>query len=63
MVMNVAGFEEAFASSIPTQIEENLIVRVASIPGLTLLKLVAWSDRRRETDKDARYLSASHGLC
>ena len=28
-------------------------MRVASIPGLMLLKLVAWSDRRRETDKDA----------
>src|SRR6516164_3522699 len=53
MVMNVAGFEEALASSIQIQIQENLIVRVASIPGLTLLKLVAWSDRGRETDKDA----------
>lgn len=30
-----------------------LIVRVASIPGLMILKLVAWSDRGRETDKDA----------
>jgi predicted nucleotidyltransferase len=52
IVMNVAGFEEALASSIPLQIEENLIVRVASIPGLMILKLVAWSDRGRETDKD-----------
>jgi len=31
--MNVAGFGEALVSSIPMQIEENLIVRVASIPG------------------------------
>jgi predicted nucleotidyltransferase len=53
IVMNVAGFEEALVSSIPIQIEDNLIVRVASIPGLTLLKLFAWSDRGRETDKDA----------
>jgi predicted nucleotidyltransferase len=53
IVMNVAGFEEALFSSVPIQIEEDLIVRVASIPGLTLLKLVAWSDRRLETDKDA----------
>jgi predicted nucleotidyltransferase len=53
IVMNVAGFEEALASSIPNRIDENLIVRVASIPGLMLLKLVAWSDRGRETDKDA----------
>lgn len=52
-VMNVAGFEEALVSSIPIQIEESLIVRVASIPGLMILKLVAWSDRGRETDKDA----------
>jgi predicted nucleotidyltransferase len=53
IVMNVAGFEEALASSIPIQIEENLIVRVASIPGLMILKLVAWSDRGSETEKDA----------
>lgn len=53
IVMNVAGFEEALASSIPIRIEENLIVQVASIPGLMILKLVAWSDRGRETDKDA----------
>ena len=53
IVMNVAGFEEALASSIPIHVEENLIVRVASIPGLMILKLVAWSDRGRETDKDA----------
>jgi predicted nucleotidyltransferase len=53
IVMNVAGFEEALASSVPILIEENLILRVASIPGLMLLKFVAWSDRGRETDKDA----------
>ena len=37
--MNVTGFEEALASSISIQIEEGLIVRVASIPGLMLLNL------------------------
>src|SRR5215472_6490650 len=46
IVMNVAGFEEALGSSISVQIEESLIVRVASLPGLMLLKLVAWSDHR-----------------
>lgn len=53
IVMNVAGFEEALASSVPMEMDENLNVRVASIPGLTLLKLVAWSDRGCETNKDA----------
>lgn len=47
IVMNVAGFEEAFASSVSMEIEEHLSVRVASLTGLTLLKLVAWSDRPR----------------
>src|SRR5438445_692518 len=53
IVMNVAGFEEALASSVSIQMAEDLAVRVASIPGLMILKLVAWSDRGRETDKDA----------
>ena len=52
-VMNVAGFEEALASSISVAIEADLVVRVASVPGLALLKLVAWSDRGRTTNKDA----------
>lgn len=53
IVMNVAGFEEALASSVSVEMGEDLTVRVASLPGLTLLKLVAWSDRSRETNKDA----------
>lgn len=53
IVMNVAGFEEALSSSLAVQIEEDLIVRVASLPGLMLLKLLAWADRGLETNKDA----------
>lgn len=53
VVLNVAGFEEAWVSSIPVEVEEGLTVRVASVPGLTLLKLVAWADRRLESNKDA----------
>ena len=53
IVMNVAGFEEALANSVLLEIEQDLIVRIASIPGLTLLKLTAWADRGRESNKDA----------
>jgi predicted nucleotidyltransferase len=53
IVMNVAGFEEALASSVLIEMEVDLAVRVASIPGLTLLKLAAWADRGRENNKDA----------
>lgn len=53
VVMNVAGFEEALESSLRLRIEEDLVIRVASIPGLAVLKLIAWQDRRHENDKDA----------
>jgi predicted nucleotidyltransferase len=53
IVMNVAGFEEALASSVLIEIEAKLTVDVASVAGLTLLKLAAWVDRGRESNKDA----------
>ena len=53
IVMNVAGFEEALKSSVSIEIENGLTVRVASAPGLTLLKLTAWVDRGRVNNKDA----------
>lgn len=53
IVLNVAGFEEAWASSLMVAVEESLTVRVASIPGLTLLKLIAWADRGARNNKDA----------
>jgi predicted nucleotidyltransferase len=53
IVMNVAGFEEALASSVVIEIEASLTVHVASAAGLTLLKLAAWADRGRESNKDA----------
>jgi predicted nucleotidyltransferase len=56
IIMNVASFEEALESSVLIRIENGLTVRVASIPGLTLLKLTAWADRGRETNKDANDL-------
>ncbi len=53
VAMNVAGFEEALASSILLAVEDKLGVRVASVPGLTMLKLAAWADRGNTTTKDA----------
>lgn len=53
IVMNVAGFKEALLSSTAVEVGPGAVIRVASLTGLALLKLVAWSDRGRETDKDA----------
>ena len=53
VVMNVAGFEEALESAVQMRIEGDLVVRVASTPGLAVLKLIAWQARRHENNKDA----------
>jgi predicted nucleotidyltransferase len=53
VIMNVAGFDDAFRSAVRLTIEEDLVVRVASLPGLTLMKLLAWRDRHLENNKDA----------
>lgn len=53
IVMNVPGFEEALTSSVLIEIEADLRVHVASVPGLTLRKLAAWVDRGRQSNNDA----------
>ena len=57
VIMNVAGYEDVLASSIEVQIADGLVVRVASLPGLVLLKLFAWADRRTVNSKDAQDLT------
>jgi predicted nucleotidyltransferase len=52
-VMNVAGFDEALAPSLPIELEPGLVLAVASLPGLAILKLIAWRDRHSENNKDA----------
>jgi predicted nucleotidyltransferase len=47
-VMNVAGFRDALESAIQVQVEIDLVISVASLPGLIILKLFAWVDRKHE---------------
>ena len=54
VVLNVIGFEEVFRAAITVLADVELPVRVSSPPGLMLLKIFAWEDRRYEGDKDAR---------
>jgi predicted nucleotidyltransferase len=51
--MNVAGFEEALQSSLAIELEPGLVIAVASLPGLTILKILAWADRHMANNKDA----------
>jgi predicted nucleotidyltransferase len=52
-VMNVAGFEEALRAALRLEVEPGLVISVASLPGLAILKLIAWIDRHCENNKDA----------
>ena len=52
-VMNVAGFEEALDAALRIELEPGLVISVASLPGLAILKILAWADRHLENNKDA----------
>ncbi|PXF32482.1 hypothetical protein WH50_04140 [Pokkaliibacter plantistimulans] len=52
-VMSVAGFEEAFAAAITVELDGSTELKVCSMAGLALLKLVAWRERRQQSNKDA----------
>jgi hypothetical protein len=47
-VMNVAGFCDALESAMHVRIDTDLVIPVASLPGLIILKLFAWLDRKHE---------------
>ncbi|NPT41639.1 hypothetical protein GNZ12_09960 [Paraburkholderia sp. 1N] len=51
--MNVAGFAEALNGAITVRIATDLAVPVGSLPGLAMLKIVAWHDRHASDRKDA----------
>lgn len=53
VVMNTAGYGEAFASAVLVEVEPGFAVRIASLPGLAIMKLVAWADRGPGDPRDA----------
>lgn len=53
VMMNVAGFGDALAAAVTVEVSPGMEIAVASLPGITILKVFAWADRRRENPKDA----------
>jgi len=51
--MSTFGLREAYYASLSAMLPGGTTVRVPSVAGLTMLKLMAWSDRRLETRRDA----------
>lgn len=53
-VMSTIGFSEVYDFSLTGIIDGAYSIRIASPPGIGVLKLLAWRDRRHTTDKDAQ---------
>jgi len=52
--MNVTGFQDALNDAILVHLSEGLDVRFVSLPGMAVLKLIAWNERHHEfPTKDA----------
>lgn len=53
IMMNVAGFSDAFSAAVSVEVSPGNAIAVASLPGIAILKLFAWADRRHDNTKDA----------
>lgn len=55
IVMSMVGFQDAYRASRKVRVRASppLDILVASIPGLTILKLVSWADRPQARSRDA----------
>jgi predicted nucleotidyltransferase len=68
-VMITLGFDEAYKDTILVRLAEDIEIRVCSLAGLALMKLIAWDDRRDRYRRDAEdlgfimsnYLDAGNG--
>jgi predicted nucleotidyltransferase len=58
--MNVAGFQDALSAALWISIVDGLPVPVVSLPGLAILKLFAWADRRDDRDATDLYRVIQH---
>jgi predicted nucleotidyltransferase len=62
IVMSTVGFRESYDNSVEVRIADDLSVRVASLAGLALMKIVAWDERRFERDAQDLRLIMRHYL-
>ncbi|MDD4761166.1 MAG: nucleotidyl transferase AbiEii/AbiGii toxin family protein, partial [Bacteroidaceae bacterium] len=53
IAMSVWGFSEMADSTINVNIDNEFIIKIASLPGVFLLKMIAWKDRHLSNSKDA----------
>lgn len=51
--MSILGFAEVNNATKEIKIDNELIINIASLAGIFILKIIAWSDRHHKTNKDA----------
>lgn len=53
-VMKTMGFEEAYKYSIDIRIDQkkDIIIKVSSLPGLAVMKLISWKDKYPDRKRD-----------
>ncbi len=51
--MSVVGFTEVANNTLDVTIDNEFTIKVASLPGIFILKLTAFNDRKNRTNKDA----------
>lgn len=56
VIMSVVGYDDALAAAEQVKLAADFDVKVVSLSGLAMLKLVAWSERGRANPKDAHDL-------
>ena len=58
VVMTIVGFEEAYESAITIRLSDKpvLEVKMPTIPGMAVMKVISWNDRYPERPKDAEDL-------
>jgi predicted nucleotidyltransferase len=54
--MVTLGFDEAYKDTIRVRLADEVEISVCTLPGLALMKLIAWNDRRFQYRKDAQDL-------
>ncbi len=58
VIMNIMGFKEAYDYGVTVKLSDDpvLDVKVPTIPGMALMKVISWNDRYPERPKDAEDL-------
>jgi predicted nucleotidyltransferase len=51
--MITLGFDEAYKDTLTVRLADDVEIRICSLAGLALMKLIAWNDRRFQYRKDA----------